>query len=286
MLIYYVDEFGDNSILTQPDSRPPRLKTGVSEYFILSGVGVRDTSRRPLAETLYEIKEKHFGSKLAAGPWAESEIKGRHLFRASRSVATGNVLKSPSAYRVLDTPEKVGALVTDIGMIFTKFRPVIFSAVVDKAEMLTKKVNNPLGVAYAYLHQRIALTMERIYTGEGAILVADQQTQHETYFRSGGMNALRDQITKGLGLKPDFRLVLDKPLWVDTELSSWDREIIQLADIAAYSTAECMKRGESPVESCYLWKQVSSCMAINWRTGGLESGGFAVHPRPKKYPRM
>lgn len=286
MLIFYVDEFGDNSILTQPGTQPRTLKAGVSDYFILSGVGVRDTSRKPLAEALYEIKERHFGAKVAKGRWSDSEIKGRHLFRASRSVATGHVLKSPNAYKTLTTPAHVDALISDLGMIFAKFRPVIFSAVVDKADMLTRKINDPLGVAYAYLNQRVALTMERVFTGEGAILVADQQTQHETYFRSGHMNALRDQITNSLGLKPDFRLVLDKPLWVDTDLSSWDREIIQLADIAAYSTAECMKRGAPPQESCYLWKQVSACMAINWRSGGLESGGFAIYPKPKKYPQM
>lgn len=284
MLIYYVDEFGDNSVSTEPGSNPPRLKRGVSDYFILSSVGVRDTSRKPLAEALYEIKERHFGASIVKNRWSDSEIKGRHLFRAARSAATGNLLRSPSAYQTLTTPAKVDALISDLGMIYTKFRPMIFSAVVDKADMLTRKVNDPLGVAYAYLHQRVALTMERIYTGEGAIFVADQQTQHETYFRSGGMNALRDQLTHGLAMQPDFRLVLDKPLWVDTELSSWDREIIQLADIAAYTTAECMKRGKPPSESSYLWKQISACMAVNWRTGGLESGGFAVHPRPEDYP--
>lgn len=127
---------------------------------------MRDSSRKPLAEAIFEIKQRHFGPGIELQPWGDSEIKGRHLFRATRSTASGNVLTNPAAYAVLDSPAKVSALVDDLGLLFLTYRPLIFT----------------IGV--------------------------------------------------------------DKPLWVDTELSTWDRELIQLSDIAAYSVAECFRRGK------------------------------------------
>jgi hypothetical protein len=285
MLIFYADEYGDHSMTTAPDSEPPVLKKGTSEYFILSAVGVRDTSRKPLAEALFEIKRRHFGARVDEIPWSESEIKGRYLFRATRSAASANVLASPSSYAQLDTMNKVNGLVHDLGMIFAKYRPLVFTVAVDKKELLARQSGlHPLGVAYAYIHQRIALTMEKLYAGDAAIVVADQQTQHEAFFRSGKLHASRESLTPNLYVKPNFNLVLDKPLWVDTELSSWDREIIPLADIVAYTTAECMKRKEPPAEACYLWEQIKTCLAMNWSSGKIIGGGFAVHPKNAPTP--
>lgn len=285
MLIFYADEYGDHSMLTDPRV-PSTLKRGTSEFFVLTGVGVRDTSRKPLAEALFDLKTRHFGA-VAAGPWADSEIKGRFLFRVTRSVANGKVLVSPMGYRSLDTAAKVEALIKDLGMIFAKYRPLIFAVGIDKMELLRRELDtHPLGAAYAYLHQRIALAMEKLYSGEAAIIVADQQTQHEAFFRSGKMNATRALLTQNLYLKPNFALVLDKPLWVDTDLSSWDREIIQLADIVAYTMAECLKRGAAPVELCYLWDQIKPCLAVNWKTGSVLGGGLAIHPKTSSQPTI
>lgn len=194
----------------------------------------------------------------------------------------------PPAYAVLDTTAKVDALVDDLGLLFVKYRPLIFCVAVDKRALLTRKRASapPLGAAYAYLQQRVALTMESLYAGDSAILVADQQTQHESFFRSGEMNAVRDGMTAPLPMQPNFNLVLDKPLWVDTDLSTWDREILQLADIAAYSSAECLKRGRAPAEACYLWDQIHACMAVQWSTGRKEGGGLAIYPKPDFYPDM
>lgn len=237
-MIFYVDEFGDNSMATAPGSSPPVLKSGTSEYFILSAVGVRDTSRKPLAEAIFNVKRKHFQDDVELLSWVDSELKGRYLFRVARSVASGNVLQKPVAYSRLDTAEKINALIDDCGLLFATFRPVVFSVVVDKALLLGRDPvlrPTPLGAAYTYLQQRVALTMERLHAGEAAILVADQQTQHESFFRTGEMNAVRDRMTKDLPVTPDFNLVLDKPLWIDTELSVWDREILQLPDIEVIS---------------------------------------------------
>jgi hypothetical protein len=274
-------------MLTDSVAKSGALKPGVSPYFVLAAVAVRDTSRRPLAEKLFELKKKHFGADVGNRNWGDTEIKGRYLFRASRSVATGNVLSYPSGYASLKTPSQVDALVKDLGLIFSTFRPQVFAAVVDKVEMLaTGKDLHPIGIAYTYLHQRIALAMENLYAGDAAMIVADQQTQHEKFFRQGGMQDTRVALGNGLYRKPNYDLVLDKPLWVDTDLSSWDREIIQLADIVAYAVGELMKRRAVPSEYNYLWPQISSCMALHFRTGKPLGSGLSIFPKSAKAPQI
>lgn len=292
MLIFYIDECGDHALLTDPhDPTGTTLKSGVSPYFVLAAVGIRDSSRKPLAEALFEIKAHHLGPVVGTSAWAESEIKGRYLARVTHSVSKGHRLMNPEAYRALRTQPQVDAFVRDLGMLFAKYRPLIFTIVVDKQDLLRvrqlgRSMEEPLGAAYTYLQQRVALTMERLHAGEGALLVADQQTQHETFFRSGNLNKVRDRMTEPLPMKPNFKLVLDKPLWVDTELSTWDREIIQLADIAAYAATECMLRGTAPVEPCYLWSVIRPNLAAQWTTGHAQAGGFAIYPSRAPYPRI
>ena len=287
MLLFYVDEYGDSSLRTIPGASPPQLKPGTSPYFILAGVGVRDTSRKPLAEKILEIKERHFGPVVGTGAWADTEIKGRHLARAARKVAAGDVLARPAGYLHLTTASQVDELARDLGLVFSTFRPTIFATVVDKNEMLAKgKDFDPIGVAHTYLHQRIAMTMEDVYAGDAAIIVADQQAQHEKVFRAGIMRDARTALTKNLPRKPNYNLVLDKPLWVDTELSTWDREIIQLADVAAYSVGEAINRGSAPTENYFLWPQLLACMATQFRTGDVLGAGISIYPRSSKPPAI
>ncbi len=73
---------------------------------------------------------------------------------------------------------------------------------------------------------------------------------------------------------------------MDTDLSSWDREIIQLADIVAYASNECMLRGEAPREPYYLWEQIRPCLAANWSSGSAQGGGFVVHPKKARFPAL
>jgi hypothetical protein len=285
MLIFYIDEFGDDSLLSAPGD-PKALKAGVSPWFVLSAIGVRDSSRERLAQAIVEAKEKAFGGYDELRPWGDSEIKGRHLVRCSRRLTSGKSLSGPAAYSTLNVAG-LEALIAELASIFGRFRPVIFSVAVDKHALLQRKqsLQRPvLGIAYTYLLQRVALTVDRIYSGEPAILVADQQTSHERFFRSGGMHQVRDEMTNPLPVQPRFDLVLDKPLWIDTDLSRWDREILQLADIVAYSTGRCVLQGSEPEESPYLWASVRGHMALGWSSGSVLGGGFAIHPKPENFP--
>lgn len=283
MLLFYVDEHGDHSMATRDGSKY-ELKQGVSPWFILAAVGIRDSSRMPLAEALFEIKQRHFGEAATALPWGQTEIKGRHLSRLARSVRAGRA-PNPVGYRAVNTVTKSDALVKDLGLIFSKYRPITFVVAVDKRRLLRRHPEvHPLGAAYAYLHQRVALTIEKLHTGESAMFIADQQEEHERFFRSGEMQRTRDHLSEGLRVKPNFSLVLDKPLWVDTDFSSWDREVIQLPDIAAFSAHECVSTGHPPAQTSHLWPQIRSTMALHWRTGTIESSGLAIYPKPKKYP--
>jgi len=55
---------------------------------------------------------------------------------------------------------------------------------------------------------------------------------------------------------------LDKPVWVNAELGDNEREIIQLADIVAYTAAQACVGGACPMEAYYLWSEISSCVAF------------------------
>jgi hypothetical protein len=285
LLIFYVDEFGNHTLDRDDSDTQPALKKGASRYFLLGSVGVRDTSRRALAERIFAVKKKHFGTPAEEDAWGDTEIKGRHLMRLSRSVANGKFLEKPAGYRGITTVEQANALIKDIGLLFDTFRPIVFATAVDKLEAVSKGRDlEPLGVAYAYLHQRVATTIEDLYSGDAAMFVADQQSQHEKFFRSGGLRDARAALNNGLRRKPLYDLVLDKPLWVDTELSHWDREILQLADIVAYSAGEYLLRGEAPSALNYLWPQISRCMAMHHATGQILGAGFSLYPKSARIP--
>ncbi len=197
----------------------------------------------------------------------------------------GKTIVRPAAYRVL-TPASANHLFAEVGGLFEKYRPLVFSVAVDK-EALLQRHQEPfpvLGVAYTYLLQRIALTMEKTYSGETALVVADQQTAHERFFRSGRMHEVRSALCAGLPVQPNFDLVLDKPLWIDTALSVWDREILQLADIVAYSTGQWASGRAVAQEPCFLWRHIRPCLAVGWTSRTVEGAGLVIYPRPSDYP--
>jgi hypothetical protein len=96
-------------------------------------------------------------------------------------------------------------------------------------------------------------------------------------------NRVRDHFNQSLGRQPNYNVAY-RPLWIDTELSAWDREIIQLADLAAYTVGWCVEHGRPPSGPPFLWERISSLMAIHWGTARIESGGVAIYPKPDRFP--
>lgn len=285
MLLFYVDECGDARLRLDKHAKVPTLDQRVSRFFTLSAVGIRDSARKPLADALFETKKRHFGVDAMEAPWADTEIKGRFLRRAERGAAVGKPLQSPVGYTRLSTPRRVSHLVDDLGLLLSKHRPLVLSVTIDKARLVTmgSEYHHPLGIAYALLQERVAFTLQKLYVGESAVLIADQQTEHEAKFRTGDMHRMRRLMAEKLAVKPDFELVIDKPLWLDTDLSSWDRELLQLADIVAYSCAECVSAGSFPPGQTYMWSQIRRSMAIHWRSGEVHQAGFTVYPRKRDH---
>jgi hypothetical protein len=283
VLLFYLDEFGEGSLKRARVGNRWVLDPSVSQWFILAAVGVAETSRKDLAEDITDAKDRCFAGWQAAR-WKESEIKGRHLHNAVTRLANRRLPSQPG-YRNL-TLSRVRRLCGDLRKLFMKFRPIVYSIAVDK-QALARRNNpwEPVGVAYAFLQQRLALLVDEVYgDAEGALMVADEQQSHEKLFRSGRMRAIRSQITAGLPLQPNFDLVLDRPVWIDSDLHPLDREILQLPDVVAYATAELLLTGATPTGDAHMWAEVRSCFATHWTTGLVPDGGVAIYPRPAQYP--
>ncbi|TPX05833.1 DUF3800 domain-containing protein, partial [Schumannella luteola] len=236
MLLFYIDESGHHRMDADPDD-PTRLAPDTTDWFVLSAVGIRDTSRRPLAEDIDRIKRLRLGAA-ADRDWNDTELKGRRLAITRRALDGGH--PEPAAYAEITDLKRLDALEQELRMQFARFRPLTFSVAIDKRRLFTRRPgDSALGWAYAFLYRRMALSLERLYPGEGGVLVADQQTEHEKAFTTGDLTRLRDDLAEAAPwLRADYRLLLDRPLWIDSTLSTWDREIIQLADLVAFTTHE------------------------------------------------
>jgi len=287
MLLFYVDECGGTSMTFSPPPEGKTMASGSSELFVMSAVGIHDSSREPLAHEIEELKLRNFGAKAVGGTWADTELKGKYLAHLARHFAGTSAPDVPKGYRAISDKHNFGFLLRDLGQLFAKFRPTIFTVIVDKRELTGPHAAvNPLGAAYSRLYERVALTLQNVNGGEGGIFVADRQDEHEVYFKSGAMHQVRRSLaSKGIN-RPDFNLLLDKPLWIDPTLSTWDREIIQLADIVAYSSYEWWKERRPPSERHFLWDKISPCFAAHWNTTKAQGGGIIVYPDPGKYPAI
>jgi hypothetical protein len=270
VFIFYTDETGD-AALTTTGAMPPELKAGHSNYFTLAGIGIRDNARARLAEGLLRLKLSHFGES-DGNDWEAREIKGRYL----RCAVAGRPGILPAGWAALDDPR---ALVDDLALMVRQFRPLVFTNVVDKRKMVARNDTlNPIGIAYSYLQRNIALTLEHQYAGENAVILADQQNEHEAFFRSGGIHEIRAVLERNLTRAPRYELVLDKPLWVDTGLSTWDREIIQLADIASFLVTRLFETGEPVAELQPMWDALLPQFALHPVSGRILGRGIAVYP--------
>lgn len=285
MLLFYVDECGDAKAW---DEAQAAAGPGPSPWFVLAAVGIRDTSREPLANFLLTLKARRFGAD-DKQPWSHSEIKGRYLAQAGRALRQGTVPARAALRQAFGSAGAERHSLAQLSGVFTRFRPLIFVAAVDKARLASVAPEvDPLGAAYALLHERVAQTLGSVAAGEGAAFVADQQVEHEAYFRDGRMTAARSALASRLHAVPEYRRLLDKPLWIDTALSEWDREILQLPDIVAYSAYETCKSGVAPKDPFYLWPAIEAGLARNWGTGKIANGGLSIFPtRPaNEYPRL
>lgn len=259
------------------------LATDVSQWFILGAVGIAETSRKDLAEEIKGIKSRYMpGWDLEA--WKDTEIKGRYLHNATRKLKDGK-LPSQKGYRNLTT---AGAhrLCDDLSRLFLKFRPIVYAIAIDKAAQARRtRPHEPEGIAYAFLQQRLALLVDDVYgDAEGALMVADEQQSHEKLFRSGRMLEIRTQITSGLPRQPDFDLLLDRPVWIESRLHPLDREILQLPDLVCYAVADLVRTNSAPSGRAHMWPQIRACLATHFTTGEIADAGVAIYPRPKTYP--
>ena len=256
---------------------PTRLARDTTDWFVLSAVGIHDTSRRPLAEALDRIKRERLG---LAADWNATELKGRRLAITRRRVA-GHPADPEADYPAVADAAALDALEGDIRRLYSRFQPLVYTVAIDKRRLFAARPGDPaLGWAYAFLYRRIALAVERIYPGEGAILVADQQTEHEKAFRTGELTRIRDQIAAEGTLQVDYRPLLDRPLWIDAGLSTWDREIVQLADLVAFTTNEGVNRGFDSPGAAPFWPTVRRVLAENWGTGQPDGEGLVIFPHP------
>ncbi|WP_062517689.1 DUF3800 domain-containing protein [Demequina gelatinilytica] len=282
MLLFYVDESGGTSmnVGVAADGRTP-----VRDLFALAAVGIHDSSREPLAEEIVRLKERNFGAEALGSDWGATEIKARHLWLASRRAHGEQVAGAPAGYAGVADKKHLNDLLRDLGQLFAKFRPLVFSVVVDKRALAAVDPTlNPLGVAYARLYERVAQTLGSVNRGEGAIFVADRQDEHEAYFNSGAMHEVRQGLASKGANRPNFNLVVDKPVWIDPTLSTWDRELIQLADLVAFATRAWYGAGQPPTDRHLLWDKIEPCFAAHWNTTKAQGGGIIVFPDPGKYP--
>ena len=280
MLIFYVDESGSHGLKLEPDSTT--LARGNSEWFLLAAVGVHDTARRRLAESLYAIRKKHFPETV--DDWDVAEVKGRRIAQARQRIFSGSGPDETAAYTSLTTAEALHDLETDLAAIFARFRPTIFIVAIDKQRLIALKQNpTALGSAYAFLYRRVALLLDGIYPGEAGVFVADQQAEHEAFFDTGELIAFRTLMDKRGTRDAYYNAILDKPIWIDTRQSSWDREIIQLADLAAF---ELHQRVEGKPGSDILWRDIFPCLAVGETATDPSGEGIVIYPMPASWPSL
>lgn len=286
MLIFYVDESGHHALKADPQN-PDRLAHGSSDYFVLAAVGARDSTRKSLAAEITRVKLKHFGALATDGAWGETEIKGRYIALSKRRfhLISPDTQPLPSGYELFTEQAQILDFENDLRLIFARYRPIIFTICIDKRRLVGANGMDALNSAYAFLYRRVALTLQNVFQGEGGVFVADQQAEHERHFDSGDLLAFVGKMNQKGKRRAEYELILDKPLWIDTNQSSWDREIIQLADIAAYGAMECLT-GRTSGGFSSLWGEIYRCLGVDPKTGRPEGEGIVIYPETLQWPEL
>lgn len=282
MLLFYVDESGSTGM-------PTTDRRSHYDLFSLAAVGIMDSSRSALAQDMEGLKQQTFRDAYHPDEWNATEIKARYLWMVHEAINGKRPHPElPAPYALLIDRQEFNHLLFRIEKVFAKFRPTVFAAIVDKRALDADQPGaSVLGAAYASLYQSVALTMENVYGGASAAFVADQQDEHERYFASGAMREVLAARPARGKYRPDYNLLLDKPLWIDSRLSTWDREIIQLADLAAFATRAWASAGRPPEDRHFLWSAISPFLASDWRTGtGVRGAGLTIIPEPTHFPEL
>lgn len=284
MLLFYVDESGETNMRRRLGARTWQLAPGASPLFVLAAVGVHQASRSDVAQDITQIKDRVFPG-WRTQPWGDTELKGSYLAQAQRRLDSGRIPLNPPGYRGMTGPN-LANLRASLGSLFKKYRPVIYAIAVDKVAEVQRAVPRPAeGIAYAFLHQRLALLIDHVFGDDyGALVIADEQQTHERFFRSGRMLAMRTTMTSALPVQPNFELLLDRPMWINPDWHPLDREILQLPDLVAYAVSEAVRTGIAPLGQHLLWDDFASCFATHWGTGAVADAGLAIVPRPVAYP--
>lgn len=271
MLLFYVDESGVAGGGVSAEGR--------ARYFSMAAVGIRDSSRAALASALHDLRRKYFGDTPVAESWETTELKARYL-----AAVAGAGGEWPSPYASLTAKSRQANLVNDLRKVLARFRPLIFAVVVDKNTLAPGE--NPTAVAYATLYERVALVLQHVNVGESALFIADRQDEHERVFERGEVHAARNRLASKGTLRPDFSLIIDRPIWLDPSVSTWDREIVQLADLVALP-ARAWATGRTPPREPYLlWEALKPLFAVHWNEGTPQKGGLVIYPHPDKYPAV
>ena len=277
MLVFYIDEVGTGNLGDKSLKEHP--------WFILGALGIRDVHRQGLAQAIQEAKDEAFGIIWRRKPWENTEIKGRYLAAAKRRLDQGKPALNPSGYYSL-TAYKLEGLLDTLFKIFRTFTPVLYAIGIDKEKHLAVQRRgdpyDPIAIAYAFLQQRLAALVEHTsQASEGALMLADEQSHHETLFRKGEVRAVRNGFqARWLG-KPNVAVIIAKPVWIDKDEMVLDREIAQLTDFMLYAVSLGMigKAWTHP------WlEQLGPHFARHWgkgrRLGAVWNAGITIYPRP------
>lgn len=276
MLLFYLDEYGNTSVSSRSLERYP--------FFVLGSMCIASSQRWSLYSRILELKDAFFPGWRQYS-WKDSEIKGTHLAGLVGKLTEGKQAHLPLAYQQLDHPQTL-ELIDELFLTIDRFTPNFYFVAIEKQyiRQLFVRPTSPYSVGLVLLQWQVAKLAEQVYgMGEGAIFIADEQNQHENIFRNGEVRRVWDDVQLELGTTPDLRAILEKPLWVNSNELTVDREILQLTDLALYVVGRAVEQGRWTTD---WFNKLHPHIARNWNTGNVWEGGITIFPRPASYPAL
>jgi len=281
-LVFYIDEVGTG------DLNKPSLKA--HPWFVLGALGIRDVNRISLCQSIVQAKTETFGPSWQSAPWNDYEIKGRYLAAAKRRLGQGKPALNPIGYQHLTTA-KLETLLDALFKMFRMFTPTLYAIGVDKNKHIavprSGKPYDPVAVGYAFLQQRLAGLVEHTsQSNEGALMLADEQSHHESLFRRHEVQSVRTGFQIHTASPPNVAVIIAKPVWIDMHEMTIDREIAQLTDFMLYAVS----MGMIQKNWAYPWlEQLGPHFARHWGKGrgigAVWNAGITIYPKTY-YPKV